>query len=424
MVMRGLHKRQQESARNARVIKIMVIGICVCLAFVGGFLIRGEHNLLNNLGLGFLNTSGEETTQQTGSLVPKDGELSLRVAEIEALLQSESLYEYDVDEATDLVLAAYTDVTKDEYLRYYDQARYAVYVFESSGKQNGVGVLFSEYKGSAYAVDVFPESAAAVAGVRQGDFVVAINDDRTQKWTLTEAVNALSNDEGETVKVTWRRPTSLEAAGGDEFVTSLVFSKITEQNVSHELVDNVGYITLKQLTQNSADLVKEAITTLTSQGAKSFVLDIRDNPGGYLTQAVDVASLFVRSGIIVVIETKSDHDSTKTATGSVVTDKPLVVLVNGNTAAAAEVIAASLKDSGRATVVGSTTIGKGSVQVVRPLSFGGALRYTAAFYKSPNGQSINGMGVTPNLAVANSASSTVDSQKNQAIETAQSLVSE
>mgnify|MGYP000466453539 CR=1 FL=1 len=173
------------------------------------------------------------------------------------------------------------------------------------------------------------------------------------------------------------------------------------------------------VTQNAADLVKNAVADLESQGATSFVLDIRDNPGGFLTQSVDIASLFVKSGTIVKIQTKAEETS-KTTSRPYVTEKPLVLLVNGKTSASAEVLAASLKDNQRATLVGSTTLGKGSVQVTRDLSFGGALRYTAAFYKSPLGHDIEGVGVTPDVMVGLAEGE--DNQKALALETAQSLV--
>ncbi len=115
--------------------------------------------------------------------------------------------------------------------------------------------------------------------------------------------------------------------------------------------------------------MRQAISDLDAQGAQAYVLDLRDNPGGYLTQAVDISSYFVKSGTIVRIVTTGADETTKNATGSVLTDKPLVVLVNGNTSSAAEVIAASLQDNQRATLVGATTLGKGSVQVTHDLSF-------------------------------------------------------
>ena len=194
------------------------------------------------------------------------------------------------------------------------------------------------------------------------------------------------------------------------------------KNVTTELSDSVGYIQLRQISQNSADLVRQAISDLDAQGAQAYVLDLRENPGGYLTQAVDISSYFVKSGTIVRIVTTGADETTKNATGSVLTDKPLMVLVNGNTSSAAEVIAASLQDNQRATLVGATTLGKGSVQVTHDLSFGGALRYTAAYYKSPLGHDIDGLGINPDVAIA--LSSDEDNQKSFALEMAQSMVRE
>ena len=284
-----------------------------------------------------------------------------------------------------------------------------------------MGVFFSEYNGQAYALDVFEGSSASDACVLPGDFVVAIDGDRSQEWTSTEVINAVQREAGSTVVITWRRPTSLDASGGDEFTTTLVCTDYTEPNVTAQLQNNVGYIKLRQFTQNADSLVRQAIEELSSQGAQSFVLDLRDNPGGYLNKAVDVASLFVKSGVVVEIDTV-DAQTTKQVSGNVATDAPVVVLVNGNTAGSAEVLAAALRDSNRATLVGVNTMGRGSVQVTKPLSFGGALRYTAARYKSPSGYTIDGVGVSPDVVISLREGSSVDNQKEIAIETAGSLV--
>lgn len=417
------HKKDSLNRRNAKIIGFLIACICVCLAFVGGFILRGETAFLKSIGFSSMVSDVEENPGATVTGNTYDS-ISARVAEIEGLLKNESLDDYELDAATQELLNAFSEVTDDPYLRYYTSDRYATYVQENAGKHAGIGALFSEKGGSAYVVDIFPESSAEKAGVQVGDFVVAIDGDRSQLWTQTEVINALSRDEGESVVVTWRRPATLDAAGGEEFITTLRCSEYSEQNVKAELHEKVGYITLKQLTQDASSLVLEAIEDLTTQGAESFVLDIRDNPGGYLTQAVETASLFVKSGVIVGIETKEEHDTTKSATGSAVTDAPLVVIVNANTTAAAEVLAAALKDNDRATIVGKTTLGKGSVQVVKPLSFGGALRYTAAYYKSPLGYEINGVGVVPHISVDASLEPEVDNQKSFAIEIAQSRTPE
>ena len=177
---------------------------------------------------------------------------------------------------------------------------------------------------------------------------------------------------------------------------------------------------MKQLTQDTARLTQKAINKLESRGAEAYVLDLRDNPGGYLSQAVDMASLFIKSGTIVEIETK-DGISAKAASGQPATDSPLIVLANKNTAAAAEVVVAACKESQRAeAIVGTTTLGKGSVQALHDLTFGGALRYTAAYYLTPEGHTIDKVGVSPTVTLGNSGKG--DSQKDYAIELAGSLV--
>lgn len=406
-------------ARNARLLKALLLVVIVCAVFVAGFTVRGDAALLEAIGFSSLSTDSDSNPSLATSGDTYDS-IGARVTEVEGILESDSLDSYDLDTTTTDVLDAFTDSTQDTYLRYFDRDRYAELLQDTSGSYAGIGVLFSEYLGRAYAVDVFDGSVAQAANVHEGDFVVAINGDREHDWSQAEVVGAMrAYKEGDSVVITWRRPASLEAEGGEEFTTTLVCSAYQAENVGSDLVDSVGYITLKQLTANSSTLVRQAVTNLTAQGATSFVLDIRDNPGGYLTQAVDIASLFVKSGTIVKIQAVGNVETTKTATGATVTDAPLVVLMNGNTAAAAEVLAAGLQDNQRATLVGTTTLGKGSVQVMRELSFGGALRYTAAYYKSPQGHDINGVGVAPNVTVNQEANT--DSQRAFALEAAQNL---
>lgn len=408
--------------RNIRLLKLLVCALLVCAAFFAGFLVRGDAPLLGMLGFPGMVTPDAATTKiNTHDSSTLDG----RMAEVEQILNKDSLDQYDLEAATENMIEALADTTEDPYLRYYSPAQYETISQDMASNVGGVGVLFSEYQGKTYAVDVFEGSEAQNANVQAGDFVVAIDGDRSHDWTVSEVTSALKAKDGEDVVITWRRSTSLDDEGGTEYRTTLTCTDFTVKNVTAELIGTVGYIKLKQITQNAGNLVEDAIEELDNQGATSFVLDIRDNPGGYLTQAVDVASLFIRSGTIVRIQTKDADETTKNATGtamSLVTDKPLVVLINENTAASAEVLAAALADNQRATLVGTTTLGKGSVQVTRDLSYGAGLRYTAARYKSPLGHDIEGVGVQPEIGVG--LSEDEDNQKALAIETAQTLASE
>ena len=352
---------------------------------------------------------------------PEVSAVASRLDEVEKMLSSGSLDSYDADATTRAVLDSFLKNTDDAYARYFDDARYTSFVDVATDEYPGVGVFFSEQNGKAFALDVFENSSASDAGVRQGDVVVAIDGDRSQDWTATETINAVQREAGSSVVITWLRPSTSDGSEGEEFTTTLICSDYQEPNVTTQLVDGVGYISLKQLTQNSDTLVRSALDDLSSRGAHSFVLDLRDNPGGYLTKAVDVASLFIRSGVVVEIDTL-EAKTTKQVTGDIATDAPLVVLVNGNTAGSAEVLAAALRDTDRAVLTGTTTMGKGSVQVTKPLSFGGALRYTAARYKSPDGYLIDNVGVSPNITVTVREGASDDNQKTFAIETAGSLV--
>ena len=419
---RAAARTRKKRARSYHLIRVFLVVIGLFLAFALGFMLRGRGVFLQSLGF-----PASVTGLSQDSVVDASGgkdvynSVSARMAEVEDILAEDSLDVYNVDEITDAALKAFSDGSNDPYLRYYSTERYSALLNSQEESYAGVGVLFSEYNGQAYAVDVFEGAPAQLEGVQEGDFVVAINGDSSQTWSRSEVASVLSQSKGQTVVITWRRPQSLEADGGDEFTTSLVCEEYDQTNVSPEYDENrmVGYIDVKQLTQNAASLVQSAVTDLTGQGAQAIVLDLRDNPGGYLSQAVGMASLFMSSGNVVEVQTV-DGQSAKTASGQPIFSGPLVVITNKNTAAAAEVVAAALKESQRATLIGTTTMGKGSVQVLHELSFGGALRYTAAYYLTPEGHAIDQVGVTPEVLL--DASEDGDSQRDYAIELAASRI--
>ncbi len=408
---------EREHRRNKRILRLLCFVVAIAVAFVAGFALRSQDQFLVSLGFSIpgVQKAGTQSTDVKKS--PYDS-ISARLSEVEDVLAKSDLNGYDLDEATKEVFKGFSSACDDKYFEYLDPSRYASFVKDSSdGAYNGVGVLFSDYNGRALVSDVFSGSAAEAAGVQQGDVLVGIDGDTSHDWSVTEAISGLSRNAGETVVVTWMRPSSVGAETGASYTTALTCSSYKEQNVTYSLDGTVGYIRVRQITQDTADNVSAALADLIDQGATSFVVDLRDNPGGYLTQAVDVANLFIKTGVIVEVQT-STGTSPKSASGKTVTDLPLVVLTNGYTSGAAEVLAAALQDNQRATIVGETTIGKGSVQVVHELSFGGAIRYTAGYYKSPLGHDIDGVGVIPDIAISSSEGGT-DPQLVLAVETAQ-----
>jgi len=432
--LKNLKKKKvyRKNGHQNRAVQMMVLFVCVCLAFVLGFFARGNSAFLDRLGMG-LQPSQETNPGQTVSGSTYNS-LSARVAEVQGILSDDSMDSFDLDDATNNVLRAVSTSTHDNYVRYYDSQRYQDYIKDISGHYAGVGILFGDRDGQAYAVDVFPESEAASKDVESGDILVAIDGDRGNNgWTYDDAVRALARDEGENVALTFRRPnnsdsgnntsTSSSTTAGQEFTVNLTCSTYSEPNVTTAIDENnVGYIRVSQITANSSSLVRQALTDLRNNGAQCYVLDLRDNPGGYLTQTVDIASLFIRDGAVCSVQSQTGT-SERDVSGQTVTDAPIAVLVNNNTAGSAEVLAGALQDSGRATVVGVTTQGKGSIQSMQELSFGGALRYTSGYFYTPRGHQIDGVGIRPDVVIDNDSTDT-DNQRQMADGTVQALVNQ
>ena len=410
-------RRKDASSRNSRAFRVMGSFVLICLIFAAGFFLRGNDVLLTRLGMDALSVDVE---QNPGATVSGDtfDSLSARIAEVQGVIEQDSLDDYVLDDATRTLITDLLKETGDPYARYYDALSYAAYVATEADETFGIGILFGDYQNQAYALDVIPGSSSQTAGVQPGDFVVAIDGERKDDgWPLADTIKKVDRGDGGNVVVTWRRPDNVESPGGEEFTTTLTCAPAERKNVGSRMRGKeVGYIKVRQLNRDATTLVAHAISDLTGKGAKAFVLDLRDCPGGYLSQAVELVSLFQGGGVVVQIQT-TENVSTRQATGSPLTTAPLAVLVNGNTAAAAEVVAASLQDNDRAVIVGQPTMGKGTVQMMRELSFGGAISYTAAEYLTPQGRNLNQSGVSPNVVAASGrTNSASDIQLELAVE--------
>ena len=397
--------------------------ILVAVSFVGGFALRSQTELVASWGIPV--SDGEREALAAAAANNTFESVSARVGDVEDILSTYSMDEIDLTSATYSMLDDLMKSTGDPYAAYYNPDLYNTYIKETTERSYaGIGVVFADYNGRAYVSDVFEGSEAEAKGVQQGDFLTSIDSEDVSAWSMTEVVNALAKDEGATVSVTWMRPASLDAQTGERFTTTLTCKVYEEANLTTALSDGVGVVKVRQISSNAAELVDQATKSLIEQGAGAIVLDLRDNAGGYLTQAVDIASLFVNSGVLVQIQGNDGPATTKSAAGDApYKDVPLVVVVNRYTAAAAEVLAASLQDNERADVVGETSMGKGSVQVVRELDFGGAVRYTAAYYLTPQGEPIDNVGIVPQVGVVNGEGEDgADSQLATGIDIARSLI--
>ena len=272
--------------------------------------------------------------------------------------------------------------------------RWGSWAETSNGSYAGVG-LSLRVDGSRLVISqVVPQGPADGAGLRAGDRLDAVDDHPTRGRTSADVSLSLRGAAGSTVRVLVTRAAATR-------LLTLTRATVPVAGVSTAMLErHVGRISVPAFGHGTGKQVRDALTSLRRQGATSIVLDLRGNPGGLLTEAVDTASAFLRGGLVVSY-TRRDADPRlldASDHGDVTT--PLVVLVDGGTASAAEVVAGALQDRGRAVLVGARTFGKGSVQEPHPLSDGSALALTVATYQLPGGRSVEGVGLEPDIEVA------------------------
>ena len=291
----------------------------------------------------------------------------------------------------------------DKYTRYLAPSKYQSLVNSATGTLAGVGCELNINKdGRVFASDVEPNSPALQAGIKPRDVFVEVDGVKFDVGsTPDEVANKLRGPEGSKVGVVMERD-------GKQLDFILTRAKITVTSVKSYLseksgVGKVGVIRIKNFSGTTATTVSEAITNLKKQGAKAFVLDLRNNPGGLLPGGVDTAGLFLDSNkpVVFVVNKSGVVDAQETLGPGIDLDDPLVIFVNGNTASASEVMTAALKENGRAVIAGEQTFGKGIIQTIRPLSndYGG-VAVTIARYETPKHNDINKQGISVDVAVS------------------------
>ena len=242
------------------------------------------------------------------------------------------------------------------------------------------------------------DTPASKAGLKAGDYIVKINDTQVQGKSLSEAVDLMRGPVGSSIELTVRR------RGEKKALTFNITREIIEiQSVKSELLeDNIGYIRLTSFNENSSDQIEKQIKKLKkNKNLNSFILDLRNNPGGLLNQAIRISDFFLENGEIVSTKSRKKSDNRKwfAKKGDITDGKTLLVLINYGSASASEIVAGALKDHKRAIVVGENSYGKGSVQSIIPLKNRGAIRLTVAKYYLPSGKSISEVGVRPDIEV-------------------------
>ncbi len=355
-------------------------------------------------------------------LAPAQSDLSKHVDEVNEMLRKEALKPPSETSATAGAVQGLIGATGDKYAMYFDKRHFKYFSEDMAGEFGGIGVLLGEKDGTTYVVKVYEGTPAEKAGMKTGDLFSVIGGVRRDKWTNNEVVKRVRGKEGTKVTLTMIRP-GKKGTPGKEYTVDVTRAMIQLPNVESSMKPGkVGYIRLGQFNEQATSDITAEIEKLTKQGAKSFVLDLRDNPGGSLNQAISVSSLFVESGVIVRVDERGKPEIEYRTVGKKLTDAPLVVLINGNSASASEIVGGALQDYKRAVLVGEKSFGKGSVQTVKQLSWGGAVKFTIAHYLTPLKRVIDGKGLTPDVVVKmdpqKQANAKTDVQLQRALEEA------
>ena len=290
---------------------------------------------------------------------------------------------------------------------------------ETSGKFGGLGIEVGMEHGVVKVISPIDNSPASRVGVKAGDYIVKINDIQVQGKSLTEAVEIMRGPVGSDIKITVRR----------RGVKKAIIFKITREIIKIESVKSkyidksIGYLRLTSFNENSGDQIKDKIKEFNKKkDIKGYILDLRNNPGGLLSQAIKIADFFLENGEIVSTKGRKISENRRwfAKKGDLTKGKTLIVLINEGSASASEIVAGALKDHKRAILVGENSYGKGSVQSIIPLKNKGAIRLTISKYYLPSGKSISEVGVTPDIEIEESSDAFVintdtDNQLNFAV---------
>ena len=269
---------------------------------------------------------------------------------------------------------------------------------ETSGEFGGLGIEVSMEAGVVKVISPIDDTPASKAGIKAGDYIVKINNTQVQGKSLSEAVDLMRGPVGSAIELTVRR------RGVKKALTFNITREIIEvQSVKSDLLDNnIGYIRLTSFNDNSSEQIKKIIKKLKkNENLNAFILDLRNNPGGLLSQAIKISDFFLENGEIVSTKGRKKSENRKwfAKKGDITDGKTLLVLINYGSASASEIVAGALKDHKRAIILGESSYGKGSVQSIIPLKNKGAIRLTVAKYYLPSGKSISEVGVRPDIEV-------------------------
>ena len=323
----------------------------------------------------------------------------------EVLTQVQKNY-VDDTKVKDLVQGAIRGMlsTLDPHSAYMTPEMYKEMQVETKGEFGGVGIQIGVKENRLAVIAPIDGTPAQRAGIKAGDYIMKVNEESTKDLSLMDAVQKMRGPKGTKVNLTIQRDGS-----ADPLQFTLVRDTIKIESVKSKVLDNIGYVKLTQFQEATGRDLGRVLKQFKEQKVQSTILDLRNNPGGLLTAAVEVSEQFLPNGKLVVYtkgrESKKDEWFAKGR--DQMDDSPMIILVNEGSASASEIVAGALQDYGRAVIVGTTSFGKGSVQTILPLGDGSGLRLTTAKYYTPKGRSIQSTGITPDIVIKPQPATTV-----------------
>ena len=286
----------------------------------------------------------------------------------------------------------------DPYSSYMSPKTFKAMNTETKGEFGGLGIEVTMEAGLVKVISPIDDTPADKAGIKSGDYIIKLDNKQVKGLTLDEAVNTMRGKSGTPITLTIRR-----IDVDDPIIVKIVRETIKTKSVVSEVKENIGYLRLRSFNEKSGDELIDKIREISKNkpNMTGYILDLRNNPGGLLSQAIKISDAFLDSGEIVSTKGRDPKDIKvyNSKKGDEINGKPLIVLINKGSASASEIVAGALKDHKRAIIVGERSFGKGSVQSIMPLSNGGGLRLTTAKYYLPSGETIEDVGVQPDIKV-------------------------
>ncbi len=367
--------------KNNHLAQIIVVGI---VTFALGFLFS---KLNPNISIGALGTNSTKSKHDMSEYWKVNG-----------LLHKHFDGDISSDKQVEGAIAGMVASLGDPYTAFLSAEQSQELSSDLKGNFKGVGIEVGIKNDKLTVIAPIDNAPAAKAGVQAGDIIVAVNDEETSAMSLDVAVSKIRGEKGTEVKLTIIRGSS------DPKEYKITRDEITVESVKSELkTGNIGLIKISRFGDDTVERVDGAARELMRQGARGVVVDLRNNPGGYLQGAVDVTSEFLSDGVVVEQRSRKENSIVHRAIpGGSMTNLPVVVLINGGSASASEIMAGALRDNNRATLVGEKTFGKGSVQQLFDLSGGTAVKITVAHWYTPKGVNISKEGVKPDVEVKQS----------------------